>query len=118
MRTSSPWPIMQETNKSAEYTISCNQTEAAGPWKSSQQVSPASTRKRGWKTERRYQRGLSKQRMKDPRYRHSGTTQRNGITATCWEMTLVVASNITEAQAGRPIQSKRIEMPGFCAGST
>src|SRR5262245_5697218 len=35
----------------------------------------------------------------------SGTTQRNGITATSWQILLVEASNRTEAQAGRASQS-------------
>src|SRR5262245_9286048 len=34
-----------------------------------------------------------------------GATQRNGITATSWQILLVEASNRTEAQAGRASQS-------------
>src|SRR5262245_31402248 len=35
----------------------------------------------------------------------SGATQRNGITATSWQILLVEASNRTEAQPGRASQS-------------
>src|SRR5258706_1568533 len=49
---------------------------------------------------RRYQRGLSKLMMKLSRYRLNGSTQRNGMTATSWQILLVVASSRMELHAG------------------
>ena len=61
---------------------------------------------------REYQRGLSKLRMKDRRYRASGRTQRNGIEATSRHILLVPARRRVEATAGRQIQRTRWEAVG------
>src|SRR5258705_8940893 len=62
---------------------------------------------------RTYQRGLSKQIMKLSRYKASGSTQRNGITATSWHILLVVAMSRTEAQDGKRIHNRRAKREVF-----
>ena len=59
-----------------------------------------------------YQRGLSKQMMKLNKYSASGSTHRNGITATSWHILFVVASSSTEAQAGSRSHSRRLRVEG------
>src|SRR3954465_13818301 len=71
----------------------------------------------GTKILRRYQRSLSKHRMKLRRYNVRGTTHRNGIAATFWVRWLVTASRRAEAQAASPIQIRLSERLGGLAGS-
>src|SRR6266576_2605324 len=61
---------------------------------------------------RTYQRGLSKQMMNVNRYSASGSTQKNGITATSWHILFVVASSSTEAQAGSSSQRSLLRVEG------
>src|ERR1019366_710430 len=84
---------------------------AADPLKNSQQT-PHDAMSAGMNTERRYQRGLSKQMMKLNRYSASGSTQRKGITATSWHILFVVASRSTEAQAGNSSHNRRLTVEG------
>src|ERR1019366_8203641 len=84
---------------------------AADPGKNSQQTTHDAM-SAGMNTERRYQRGLSKQRMKLNRYKASGSTQRKGITATSWHILFVVASRSTEAQAGNSSHQRRMKAEG------
>src|SRR6185312_256510 len=79
---------------------------------STRQATKIASANAGWKTRREYQRDWSKQMMKESRYRLSGRTQRKGTTATSWQIWLVVARNITDAQAASPSQSKRVPMAG------
>src|ERR1041385_2777171 len=58
-------------------------------------------------TGRQYHRGLSKLMMNDSRYKLSGSTHRNGITAMSWQILFVTASNSTEPHAGSANQSQR-----------
>ncbi len=53
-------------------------------------------------SQRLYQRGWSKHRMKVTRYSDSGSTQRNGTLAMFCVTWLVTASSITEPIADRP----------------
>ena len=69
-------------------------------WNSTQRCRPGPGPGPGRTGSRLYQRGLSKQMMKLSRYSASGSTHRNGITATSWQILFVVASSSTEAQAG------------------
>src|ERR1035441_3528398 len=64
------------------------------------------------KPHRKYQRSLSKQRMKLNRYKLSGSTQRNGIAAIFCVRWLVTASSRAEAHAARPIHTKRSDHVG------
>ncbi len=50
--------------------------------------------------------------MKLNRYSASGSTQRNGITATSWHILLVVASRSTDAQAGSSSHRRRSRAEG------
>ena len=56
-----------------------------------------------------YQASLSKQIIKDNKYRLKGATQRNGMTATSWQTWFVVASNIMEAS---PANSTHVRHAG------
>src|SRR5688572_28148109 len=63
------------------------------------QVAARQTGKAPAKTGRTYQRGLSKPRTNVSRYTASGSTHRNGTTATSWQSLFVVASSSTDAHA-------------------
>src|SRR6266480_843253 len=58
---------------------------------------------------REYKPGLSKQIMKLNKYSANGSTHRKGITATSWQILLVMARRRTEAQAGRRSQRRVVE---------
>src|SRR5438270_13646634 len=66
----------------------------------------------GTKSQRLYQRPLSKQSMKLSRYRLSGKTQRNGIAAMFSVRWLVTASSKADGQPARLIQSRHSERCG------
>src|SRR6266536_684190 len=59
-----------------------------------------------------YHRGLSKQMMKVRRYSANGSTQRNGMTATSWQILFVVASSNADAQAGSSSQRRKLSVEG------
>jgi len=62
-------------------------------------------RKRG----RLYQRGLSKQIIKDRRYMLNGRIHKKGTTAISWVIFSVTASRSVEATAGRESQRRQDE---------
>src|ERR1035437_8866201 len=76
-------------------------------WNSTQQNPPKAAPSATPNGSRLYQRGLSKQIMKLSKYTASGSTQRNGITATSWHILFVVASSSTDAHAGSRSQRSR-----------
>src|SRR5580704_13897857 len=59
------------------------------------------------KISRRYHRECSKHKMNESRYRHSGSTQRVGVTTTSSHSKFVVASNIAEPHAASPTHNNR-----------
>src|SRR5580704_10058755 len=61
------------------------------------------------KISRRYHRECSKHKMKESRYRHSGSTQSVGVTTTSSHSRFVVASNIAEPQAASAIHRSRVD---------
>src|SRR6266849_2846719 len=52
--------------------------------------------------------------MKESRYRQSGKTQRNGVTATSSHSKFVVASSMAEPQAASDAQTIRMPRLGRC----
>src|ERR1700689_4524915 len=70
------------------------------------------------KSQRQYQRSLSKQRMKLSRYRLRGSTQRNGIAAIFCVRWFVTASRRAEAHAARPIHTRRSDQVGGTPSET
>src|SRR5580698_7810195 len=64
------------------------------------------------KSQRSYQRSLSKHRMKLSRYRLRGSTHKNGMAAMFCVRWLVTASSRADAQAARPIQIRRSDQVG------
>ncbi len=56
--------------------------------------------------------------MNDSKYNDNGTTQRNGTTATSSHTWLVVASNMSDAQAGKKTQSTRRNQPTRAAAAS
>ncbi len=61
---------------------------------------------------RLYHLELSKQIIKDTRYKLKGSTHRKGTTAISWVIFSVTANKTVEAAAGRASQKKRIEKEG------
>lgn len=82
------------------------------PLKIAQQMPPNAATRANVNGKRAYQRGLSKQMMKLNRYNASGSTQRNGITATSWQILFVVARSSTEAQAGSNSHKRWLKVEG------
>src|SRR5690242_10616033 len=76
----------------------------SSPPSSTQSAAPSVSTSAGNQNHRRYHRGLSKQTMNESRYKLSGNTHRNGITAMSWQILFVTASSRTDAQAGKANQ--------------
>src|SRR5215472_6794288 len=87
--------------------VICTGTDSPVGWYNAQHTphhAATSAKRNGM---RLYQRGLSKLIMKLNRYTASGSTQRNGITVTSWQILFVTANRSSEAQAGNSSQSRR-----------
>src|SRR5216683_7738345 len=104
---------MQHANRVNEYAAIWTTIFLMAHPLSTRQARKIATAKAGWKTGREYQRGSSKQIMKESRYRLRGRTQRKGTTATSWQIWFVVARNMTEAQVARLSQSRCVPMAGL-----
>src|SRR3954447_26442222 len=100
---------MKSTNVAAE-------SRAIAGIRSSREIKRAVTGRetaaRGRKSQRRYQRPLSKQSIKLSRYRLKGKIQRNGMAAMFSVRWLVTASSKADGQAASAIQSRRSEKRG------
>src|SRR5215831_2824291 len=70
---------------------------------------------KGMKSVRRYQRLLSKHRIKLNKYRVSGRIHRNGMGATFTVRWLVIASKSTLGHIASPIHNAQRALPGLAA---
>src|SRR4029077_809101 len=80
-------------------------------------AAPSTRKYSGQQIFRRYQRVLSNVRMKETRYKLSGTTHSKGITAMSWHNKFVDASSMVVEHALSPIHSKYRNLPGASVSS-
>src|SRR5690349_3957335 len=103
---------MHTTNSADKYTASCHHGEIASAATITAQAAgtskPAAPANQGLA----YQRSFSKTSTKVSKYTDSGATQRNGITATSWQIRFVVAMSSVEPHAARPIQNNTSRTEG------
>lgn len=85
----------------------------SAPKSTAQQAMETQTTNNAPNARRSYQRGWSKQIIKDSRYKLSGRIHRNGTVATSMQSWLVVASSTTDPQADRLNHSNTLSMLGL-----
>src|SRR5258706_15816434 len=106
---------MQATNSPTKYNGAARYRSSDGIFHA---IRGSSTSSADMKNGRTYQRGWSKQRMKESRYSDSGSTQRNGTLEMFCVTGLVTASSMIEPIAGSASHRNCVATEGAPASST